>query len=122
MIRLIWKLYNKNISIIFKQALNIFIFLFVVDSFAAVNDSIRIMGWPKDAFTMEPAINGTQVDMLRDDSYYSLMLCISVSTLFLFYALRVSLKLRWVGEFMQSYKVPVELRNADIRYYKLTDL
>lgn len=110
MIRLIWKLYNKKISIIFKQALNIFIFLFVVDSFAAVNDSIRIMGWPKDAFTMEPAINGTQVDMLRDGSYYSLMLCISVSTLFLFYALRVSLKLRWVGEFMQSYKVPVELR------------
>ena len=37
-------------------------------AFASERDSVWIMGWPKDAFTMEPLIEGTVAELLTEDS------------------------------------------------------
>ena len=52
---------NKYLSLIFC----IFSLLPVA---AQRTDSITILGWPKDAFTIEPLIDGTRVELLNEDS------------------------------------------------------
>lgn len=52
-----------------KIFLLIFVNLFLsLSIFGQDNDSIRIMGWPKDAFTMQPVIDGTIAELLTEDS------------------------------------------------------
>lgn len=48
----------------------ILLLLFLLPSFAFADepDSVWIMGWPRDAFTMEPVIDGTVVELLTEDS------------------------------------------------------
>lgn len=50
----------------------ILVLLFFLPSlaFASDLDSVWVMGWPKDAFTMEPVIEGTIAELLSEDSVF----------------------------------------------------